>query len=111
FPGLRGRAAGGHPGSPRPSPVRGKTTTDRPCHYGEQICYVADGAGKCPGMRMDNAPARRVGAALARLLKRRISKGRAKGTDGTNVPVWGKMWQIGIKKSGGNGEARNERSE
>jgi hypothetical protein len=43
---------------------------------------------------MDNDPARRVGAALARLLKRRISKGRAKGTDGTNVPVWGAMRRL-----------------
>jgi hypothetical protein len=43
---------------------------------------------------MDNAPARRVGAALARLLKRRISKGRAKGTYGINVPVWGEMRRL-----------------
>jgi hypothetical protein len=41
--------------------------------------FAADGAGKIPGMGMENAPARRVGAALACPLTGHISKGRAKG--------------------------------
>jgi hypothetical protein len=83
FPGLRGRAAGGHPGSPRPSPVRGKTTQPLALpYYGITLLFAADGAGKVPGMGMENAPARRVGAAFARPFTGRKSKCRDKGDYG-----------------------------
>jgi hypothetical protein len=40
-------------------------------------------------MRIENAPARRVGAALACPLTGHKSKGRAKGVYGINAPVLG----------------------
>jgi hypothetical protein len=99
FPGLRGRAAGGHPRSLRPSPVRGKTTQPLALPpYGITALFAADGAGKGPGMRMDNAPARRVGAALACPLTGHKSKGRAKGGYGINAPL------LGIRAAAGEGK-------
>jgi hypothetical protein len=55
-------------------------------------------ADKCPGMRIENAPARRVGAALACPLTGHISKGRAKGVYGINAPVLGIRAAVGEGK-------------
>jgi hypothetical protein len=90
FPGLRGRAAGGHPRSPRPSPGRGKTTQPLALPLkGVTALFAADGVDECPGMGMNHAPhpeagnrrflRRRVGVPLARPLTGRISKGHDKG--------------------------------
>ena len=43
------------------------------------LLNVADGTGKVPGMGMNHAPARRVGATLACPLTGHIGKGHAKG--------------------------------
>jgi hypothetical protein len=85
FPGLRGRAAGGHPGYPPALPRPGKNHHRLAVPpYGITALFAADGAGKIPGMRMENAPhpeaeGRRVGVPLARPLTGRISKGYDKG--------------------------------
>jgi uncharacterized Zn-binding protein involved in type VI secretion len=80
---------GGHPRSPQALPVRGKTTQPLALPLeGVTAVFAADGAGKCPGMRMDNAPARRVGAALACPLTGHISKGRAKGDYEITASKW-----------------------
>jgi hypothetical protein len=79
FPGLRGRTAGGHPRSPRPSPVRGKTTQPLALPlWGITALFAADGADKCPGMGMGNAPPGGL-AHFLRAAHRRISKKCAKG--------------------------------
>jgi hypothetical protein len=54
FPGLRGRAVGGHLRFPRPSPVRGKITQPLALPpYGINALFAADGADKCPGLGIE----------------------------------------------------------
>jgi hypothetical protein len=79
FPGLRGRAVGGHFMTPRPSPVRGKTTQPLAVPLWEiAALFAADGAGEGPDMGMEKA---RPGglAHFLRAAHRRISKKCAKG--------------------------------
>jgi hypothetical protein len=66
FPGLRGRAAGGHPRFLLPSPARGKTTQPLALlPYALKALFAADGDNKFPIQRMNHASARRVDALFA----------------------------------------------
>jgi hypothetical protein len=86
FPGLRGRAAGGHPRSPRPSPVRGKTTQPSALpHVRNKCAFSSDRADNGGGMRMNNVPAPKGLAWFLRGAHRRISKNHDKGVLRNNI--------------------------
>ena len=85
FPRFKGEGRRGPPPLPPalPRPGKNRHRLALPLQ-GVTALFAADGAGKVPGMGMENAPARRVGAALACPLTGHIGKGRAKGGYGMN---------------------------